>query len=187
MPHNPNPQGKGLTPVLDEWRGAQPAQVTAKPPRQVLADYFTTLLVLSAEFSFKPAPGVAYFLYLRNGRWLLSLIAPAEWRGRAPGPCAGSCELQRDMTWTLTPADDLADQPDLVAALADFQQGFMALLDSDAPLEDSLPFYVAQLPYYRRLLAAGMAKSLESSMLLAGLSGHSGRHWLESSPLPRLA
>lgn len=187
MPQNPNPQGKGLTPVLEEWRGAQPAQVTAKAPRQVLADYFTTLLVLSAEFNFKPTTGVDYFLYLRDGGWQLSLIAPAEWRGRAPGPCAGRCELQRDMTWILAPADDLAEQHDLVAALAEFQQGFVALLDSESALEESLPYYVAQLPYYRRLLAAGMAKSLESSMALAGLSGHSGRHWLESSPLPRLA
>lgn len=186
MPQNPNPQGKGLTPVLDEWRGAQPAQVKAKPPRKVLADYFTTLLVLSADFSFKPAPGVGYYLYLRGDQWLLSLISPQEWRGRGPGPCAGRCELQRDMTWALTPADDLAEQADLVAALAAFQEGFMALLDSEAPLEESLPYYVAQLPYYRRLLAAGMAKSLDLSLALAGLSGHSGRHWLESSPLPRL-
>ncbi len=186
MQSNPNPQGKGLTPVLEEWRGAQPARITAKPPQQVLADYFTTLLVLSAEFSFKPAPGVDYFLYLRQGGWVLSLISPAEWRAGAPGPCLGRCELQLDMTWTLEPGENLAEVPELLDALAAFQEGFVDLLDGEAPLEESLPYYVAQLPYYRRLLAAGMAKSLASSMSLAGLTGHSGRHWLATSPLPRL-
>lgn len=186
MAKNPNPQGKGLTPVLEEWRGVQPARVAAKPARQVLADYFTTLLVLSAEFNFKPAPGVSYFLYLRDSQWLLSLIAPEEWRGRSPGPCLGRCELQLDMTWTLMPLEDIGEQDALVDALAAFQEGFRELLDSDSALEDSLPYYVAQLPYYRRLLAAGLANSLSQSLELAGLSGHSGKTWLEQSPLPRL-
>ncbi|MDJ0878688.1 MAG: DUF2452 domain-containing protein [Halieaceae bacterium] len=186
MPDNPNPQGKGLTPVLEEWRGVQPARVSAKTPRQVLADYFTTLLVISAEFSFKPAPGIDYYLYLRNGGWLLSLISPGEWRGRAPGPCLGRCELQTDMTWSLAPEAGIEEDPALVEALAAFQAGFIELLDSDTALEESLPYYVAQLPYYRRLLAAGLAKSLNTSLALAGLTGHSGKTWLEQSPLPRL-
>jgi hypothetical protein len=183
---NPNPQGKGLTPVLDQWRGSQPSLVRAKTPRQVLADYFTTLLVLSAEFSFKPAPGIDYFLYLREEIWQLSLISPAEWRDRAPGPCLGRCQLLPDMTWSLALDPGAADHPALVSALRTFQQGFLTLLDVDATLEETLPFYVADLPYYRRLLAAGMANSLSQSLSLAGLNGSSGRRWLELSPLPRL-
>ncbi len=186
MSKNPNPQGKGLTPVLDAWRGLQPAGAQAKSPQQVLTDYFTTLLVLSAEFSFKPAPGVSYFLYLRGSRWILSLISPPEWAGRLPGPCLGRCELQTDMTWTLTPENGIADSSELRAALGAFQSGFVELLDSDSTLEASLPHYVAHLPYYRRLLAAGLANSLSQSLALAGLGGHSGRQWLEQTPLPRL-
>ncbi len=186
MSKNPNPQGKGLTPVLDAWRGMQPARVRAKTPQQVLTDYFTTLLVLSAEFNFKPAPGISYFLYLRGERWILSLISPREWAGRLPGPCLGRCELQTDMTWSLTPESGIGDNAELRAALGAFQSGFIDLLDSESTLEATLPHYVAQLPYYRRLLAAGLANSLSQSLALAGLNGHSGRQWLEQAPLPRL-
>lgn len=181
-----NPQGKGGVPVLDAWRGAQPARVRAKSPRQILADYFTTLLVLSADFRFKPVPGQVYHLYLQGSRWRLSLIAPAEWRGKAPGPCLGRCELQADMTWTLEPAADLADQGKLTEALKAFQEGFQSLLDRDEALEEGLPFYVRELPFYQRLLAAGLASSLSQSLEVSRLTGNSGRQWLAGTPLPRL-
>lgn len=181
-----NPQGKGGVPVLDAWRGAQPAQVRAKPPRQILADYFTTLLVLSAEFRFKPVVGQRYHLYLHGSRWRLSLVAPAEWRDRAPGPCLGQCELQPDMTWTLEPVSDVAEQDELTEALQAFQDGFMSLLDRDDALEEGLPFYVRELPFYQRLLASGLASSLSQSLEVAKLTGNSGRAWLAGTPLPRL-
>ncbi len=182
----PNPQGKGLTPVLDAWRGMQPARVRAKSPQQVLADYFTTLLVLSAEFRFKPAPGINYFLYLRDSGWILSLISPSEWAGRLPGPCLGRCELQTDMTWSLSPEPGIGENSELREALGAFRSGFVELLDNESTLEASLPHYVAHLPYYRRLLAAGLANSLSQSLSLAGMDGYSGRQWLEQAPLPRL-
>jgi hypothetical protein len=181
-----NPQGKGLVPVLDAWRSTRPAQVTAKTPRQVLADYFTTLLVLSAEFGFKPVVGTPYHLYLRAGRWRLSLVSPAEWRERAPGPCLGVCTLQVDMTWALELAPEASGNPELMDALESFREGFISLLDSDATLEASLPFYVRDLPYYQRLLASGMASSLRQTLEIAGLTGTSGQAWLAGSPLPRL-
>ena len=182
-----NPQGKGGVPVLDAWRGAQPARVRAKPPRQILADYFTTLLVLSAEFRFRPVVGQPYHLYLRDSGWRLSLIAPAEWRDKAPGPCLGRCELQPDMTWTLEPVDDLADQDTLTEALKAFQDGFVSLLDRDDSLEDGLPFYVRELPFYQRLLASGLASSLSETLRVSRLTGSSGRAWLAGTPVPRLA
>jgi hypothetical protein len=187
MANHGNPQGKGLTPVLEQWRAAQPSLVRSRTPREVLADYFTTLLVLSAEFSFRPAPGVSYFLYLREGRWELSLIAPAEWGERRPGPCLGRCELLPDMSWSLETAEGLEQQPELLAALEAFRTGFAAMLDRDGNLEDSLPFYVRELPYYRRLLAAGLANTLSRSLARSGLAGRSSRRWLAQAPraLPR--
>lgn len=183
---NGNPQGKGLTPVLDQWRSLQPAAVTAKAPRRILADYFTTLLVLSAEFRFKPAVGNDYHLYLRNGAWRLSLVGPGEWGDRDPGEYLGRCELQLDMTWRLEPVADLAHREALTRSLKAFHEGFLTLLDREDALEDSLPFYVCDLPYYQRLLAAGLASSLRQSLGLAGLTGSSGREWLARLPAPPL-
>jgi hypothetical protein len=182
-----NPQGKGLVPVLDAWRAVQPASVQAKSPRRILADYFTTMLVLSAEFTFKPRPGVAYFLYRCTDRWMLSLVSPSEWRGRAPGTYLGCCELSTDMTWHLQVRDDLDAHPILVDALQAFHDGFTRLLDRSAPLEEGLPYYADTLPYYRRLLAAGLASSLSQSLALAGLTGTSSRHWLQNLATPSLA
>ncbi len=178
-----NPQGKGLTPVLDAWRAAQPAAVSAKSPRRILADYFTTMLILSADFAFKPRPGVDYFLYLKGEGWKLSLVSPDEWGDRAPGPCLGRCVLKRDMTWELQLRTDLDSEPGLIEALESFHEGFLHLLEQNAPLEDKLPYFAANLPYYQRLLAAGMSSSLAQSLRLSGLEGRSGRQWLRSVPV----
>lgn len=186
MKSSGNPQGKGLVPALEQWRSTQPAQVRARTPQQVLGDYFITLLVLSAEFRFKPAPGVDYFLYYSESQWQLSLIGPEEWGQRTPGTCLGRCELLSDMTWTLELMANLEEEPELLATLEGFQEGFAALLDRDGSLEDSLPFYVRDLPYYRRLLAAGLANSLKQSLVLSGLSERDSRDWLTGDALPRL-
>ena len=93
MKTNPNPQGKGLVPVLDAWQSLQPAAVAPKSAPRLLGDYMVSLLVLSAEFSFKPVPGKPYYLYWREGDWQLSLISPVEWGLRLPGECLGECQL----------------------------------------------------------------------------------------------
>jgi hypothetical protein len=181
-----NPQGKGLVPVLEHWRDAQPSVVHSRTPREVLRDYLVTALVVSAEFRFKPRTGVQYFIYLADGAWQLSLVSPEEWRGRAPGPCLGRCMLQPDMTWQLTPSEDIAEHPALLEGIEAFHQGFVAWLDRDGTLEDHLPFHVRRLPYYRRLLAAGMAGSLQRSLSRSGLEHRQSREWLAVKELPRL-
>jgi len=180
MPLNPNPQGKGLVPVLEHWESHRPGEVVAKPPRQLLGDYLVSLLVLSASFGFKPVPERAYFLYLCAGQWQLSLIAPWEWPADTTRLYAGECELRTDLTWQLRPSDSLQKYPELVAALDAFQAGFLELLSSDAPLEDDLPLYVASLPFYQRLLATGLSASLRRSTVAANQEGVSARHWLGS-------
>ncbi|NCF74637.1 MAG: hypothetical protein GWP67_14185, partial [Gammaproteobacteria bacterium] len=71
-----NPQGKGLNGLLLDWYQSTPRGVVAKPRRQLLAEFFTSMLVLSAAFKFRPVVGTANYLYWINDEWSLSLIAP---------------------------------------------------------------------------------------------------------------
>ena len=73
-----NPEGKGVNGFLLDWHKTEPRGVVAKPQPQVLAEVFTSMLVLSASFKFRPAVGVATYLYWVDDEWSLSLIAPAE-------------------------------------------------------------------------------------------------------------
>ena len=181
-----NPQGKGLVPVMEDWGETQPSVVRSRTPREVLRDYLVTSLVVAAEIRFKPRPGVPYFLYLADGAWLLSLLSPKDWRSRQPGPCLGRCVLAPDMTWQLVPEQDVSEHPELLERLEAFQQGFTDWLDQDGALEDHLPFFVRELPYYRRLLAAGMSSSLKRSLAHSGLETRGSREWLTAEELPAL-
>jgi hypothetical protein len=78
------------------------------------------------------------------------------------------------------------EHPELVEALEAFHQGFLVWLDRDGTLEDHLPFYIRRLPYYRRLLAAGMASSLKQSLARSGLDARKSRDWLAAGELPAL-
>lgn len=185
MPDNPNPQGKGQLPLLQLWESNRPHRLAVKEARTLLGDYLASLLVLSAEFSFKPVAGAPYHLYRRHGRWRLSLVAPSEWTTTDPGVYVGSCSLRGDMTWTLTPSEHVHQHPDLVADLTAFVRQFVDTLASRATLEAGLPFYVSGLPFYQRLLATGLASSVHKTAQISGL-GHKGADfWLGSSgPAP---
>lgn len=176
-----NPQGKGLTPVLQDWRTFRPGGVEPKQPRRLFADYFTSLLVLSAEFHFKPVVGQAYHLYLKDGAWRLSLIEPERW-GSIAGDYLGHCELHGDMTWSLQPVAALADNEALCVALQQFREQVLDQLDTDTPLGQQLPDYVAELPFYRRLAANGLAASMRLATTGTNLLARSGREWLALLP-----
>ena len=176
-----NPQGKGLTPVLQDWRSFRPRKVERKQPRRLFADYFTSLLVLSAEFRFKPVVGQRYHLYLKQGSWRLSLIEPQRW-GEVAGDYLGHCELHGDMTWSLQPVAGLGDNDALCNALQQFREQVMDQLDSDTPLGQQLPDYVADLPFYRRLAASGLAASVRLATSGTNLLAQSGRQWLAQLP-----
>lgn len=188
MKPNPNPQGKGLVPVLDAWQSVQPAGVAPKSAPRLLGDYLVSLLVLSAEFSFKPVPGKPYYLYWREGDWQLSLISPVQWGQRLPGECLGECQLGFDMTWQLTPQHEPVFSTELQRAIEQFTANFGEHLASAEALEDTLPFYVRHLPFYRRILATGLAISLKNSIQASGQLGHTGHAWLQrvSGELPQL-
>lgn len=160
---NPNPQGKGLVPVLDDWQASRPTQLAPKPIGQWLLDWFASVVVLSSTFSFKPAVGQRYFLYWWRESWKLSLVSPEEWGSRPVGDCLGECRMNPDMTWTIQAAEGLDAKPELLQALQGMVEGFLCELEDDAALEERLPGYRRDLPYYQRMLATALGKSLRAS------------------------
>ena len=119
---------------------------------------------------------------------MLSLISPAQWGLRLPGECLGECQLEFDMTWRLIPQQEQGFSAELQRAIEHFTAMFGEHLASADALEDTLPFYVRQLPFYRRLLATGLSASLKHSIRASGELGHSGSAWLQrvSGELPQL-
>ena len=176
----PNPQGKGDVSLLNHWQQFRPQAVAAKPAAQLLAELFSSLLVLSADFSFKPVQGIRYFLYLKNGRWKLSLIEPMRWDHHKSGYYLGCCVLQPDMTWTLQVHILDNSDPVLMHALAQFYKALLLHLDSEQPLLEKLPFYVDNLPYYQRLAATGLASSISQSLAGGNSLHNSSAAWLDS-------
>ena len=200
MPHRPhssdttivvrkndgNPEGKGLNGLLLDVRRSEPRGVVAKPHRQVLAELFTSMLVLSAAFKYRPAVDVANYLYWQDNEWSLSLIGPGEWSTERRESFVGTCVLQRDMTWTIALSPLLAKGSSPVAdALARYYEAFSVLLDTDLPLEDVLPFHAGQLPYYQRLYANALSRSVLATVTIGVQTSTSGRQW--RSLLPRHA
>ncbi|MEM9254290.1 MAG: DUF2452 domain-containing protein [Pseudomonadota bacterium] len=159
---NPNPQGKGLVPVLRDWGALRPSGVTTKPAAQFLRDYAVSALVLSAEFSFRPVVNRTYYLYTRDERWLLSLIGPDEWHRPQDRSFLSSCRLRSDMTWELD-LPELADDSPVLDNLRRHVEAFISGLSAQSSVFEELPYYVAHLPYYRRLLASALASSLQAS------------------------
>jgi len=178
----PNPQGKGLIGLLLDWEYTRPRGAVAKASPQLLADYFTSMLVLSAAFKFKPVPGRNYYLYWIDDEWSLSLIAPAEWSAERRRGYVGKCVLHRDMTWTINLSTALGEPDPAMDAIARFHDAFVEKLQSEVPLENKLPSYVAELPYYQRLFASALSRSLKASMTLGGQLSIKSSDWLQQLP-----
>jgi hypothetical protein len=172
-----NPEGKGLNGFLLDWYQSEPTGVIAKPRRQLLAEFFTSMLVLSAAFKYRPAVGTVNYLYWINNEWSLSLIAPAEWSTERQAAFAGTCVLQRDMTWTITPSDLLADRNAVSDAIGRFYDAFAEMLNTDLTLEEILPFYVRRLPYYQRLFASALSRSMRTAVTLGDQASNGCRQW----------
>jgi hypothetical protein len=160
---NPNPQGKGLVPLLRDWQTVQPALCGQRAAVDFLRDYCVSSLVLAAQFRFKPVVGVPYFLYCGQQGWMLSLVGPDEWGQRLPGEYLARCRLRADMTWALEAAA-LDEHSPALASARRFIRGFVDTLSGQESIADHLPFYARELPYYRRLLATALASSLQRSL-----------------------
>jgi len=179
-----NPEGKGANGFMLDWYRTEPRGVVVKPQRQVLAEFFTSMLVLSAGFKYKPAIGVLNYLYWVNDEWSLSLIAPDEWSEERRAGFAGTCILQHDMTWTIMPSDLLAEDNPVSDAVGRFYDAFAETLNTELTLEEILPFYVGKLPYYPRLHANALSRSIRATVILGGHKSRSCRDW--QMLLPRL-
>jgi hypothetical protein len=172
-----NPEGKGLNGFLLDWYRSEPTGVIAKPQRQILSEFFTSMLVLSAAFKYRPAIGTQNYLYWIEDEWRLSLIAPAEWSDERRASFAGTCVLQHDMTWTITPSDLLVEDNSVTQAIGRFYDAFAEMLNTDLTLEEILPFYVGGLSYYQRLFASALSRSVRAAVILGDQGSTSCRQW----------
>jgi len=177
-----NPDGKSANGFLLDWYASAPRGVVAKPQNQVLAELFTSLLVLSAKFGYKPAVGVPNYLYLVDDEWALSLIAPGEWPEDRSETFAGTCMLQADRTWTIEPSAQVSADTPVARAVARFYDAFVETLDTDGVLEDVLPFHAGNLPYYQRLNANALSRSVRAAMTLGDQRTIPTREWRLALP-----
>lgn len=173
MPDNPNPQGKGLVPVLATLSETR-AMARAVPPKhieQITNELFTSLFVLESEFKFRPVAERSYWLYRKSGRFWLSPVGPHEWGPESYGRYIGECELQRDMTWTLALSEEAAGDGALLAFIEQKRNEFEnQVRDADA-VDDILPGYRSEFSFYRRAHAFALAHSLGASMDKSGIRG----------------
>ena len=68
-----------------------------------------------------------------------------------------------------------------ILALARFFDAFAESLGRAESLDESLPGYVAHLPYYQRMLATGLTASMSRSANASGLEHQSGRSLLAAA------
>jgi len=170
MSVNPNPQGKGLLPVLSDLQSSRAR--TDIPPKdidRITNELFTSLFVLESEFSFRPVMGREYFLYFRNGRFRLSLISPDESSEVLTGRFIGRCVLQRDVTWTIEMDEKAGCDAELELLIRNKREALENALCSVRKLAEVLPVYLDSLPYYQRVFASALAASLGISMQLSGI------------------
>ncbi len=172
-----NPDGKGANGFMLDWYRSEPRGVVAKPRRQVLAEFFTSMLVLSARFKYKPAEGVSNYLYLVGEDWVLSLISPKEWSEERRRGFVGTCVLQADMTWTIEPSERLSEEGPVADAVRRFFDAFADKMDTDLTLEEILPFCIWKLPYYQRLHANALSRSIRAAVVLGGQTDIPAREW----------
>ncbi|MEM7400898.1 MAG: hypothetical protein AAF304_02995 [Pseudomonadota bacterium] len=161
-----NPQGKGIAGVVEDLRFYAPSCVQAKDGHQWLAEYFTSILVLGAKYSFKPTLSKNYYLYFKSGEWKLSLIEPHAWKSYDPGAFFASCILNRDMSWSMQLAEDWHKDPELLNEIREQEQAFLESMQDETPLVEKLPFFIQSLSYYQRLGANALARSLQRSLEL---------------------
>jgi hypothetical protein len=159
----PNPQGKGVVPVLRDLSAMQAGALSSKSPGDFLRDYCISSLILSAVFRFKPVVEKTYFLYTKEKDLSLSLIAPYEWGEYNPGEFLASCRLRADMTWEMdiSPLDEGSNG---LARARHFVREFVVTLSKQDSICEYLPFYVEELPYYQKVLTTALASSLRGSL-----------------------
>ena len=67
-------------------------------------------------------------------------------------------------------------------ALQRFQDSLIDQLHNEQTLRQQLRYYVANLPFYQRVAANGLATSIELAARDSGLLQQTAQHWLQSAP-----
>lgn len=182
---NPNPQGKGLVPVLAALHHASDALcIIPKTVEQISADLFTSMFVLESRFQFKPIRGHKYWLYRYGERFQLSPVFPEQWSVPTFDQVIGCCELQKDLAWTLELSPEAAQDLQLLEYIRIKRERFEQSLQASASMQSGLPVYVATLPFYQRVFAAALASSLRQSMQLTGIAQLTYEQALQRLPAP---
>jgi|TARA_B110000238_G_scaffold196400_1_gene237095 hypothetical protein len=161
-----NPQGKASIAVLNDIHVFRPFNVKKKDAPQWLTDYFTSLLILSSKFSFKPIINKNYYMYFDNNDWKLSLIEPQRWK-HCPYTFFASCNMHDDKSWSITPIEHWETNIHLYERISAMKKEFFNIINSKTPIIDLLPYYAGHLPYYQRLAANALANSLKQSLELS--------------------
>ena len=177
-----NPDGKGNNGFLADWNSSAPRGVVSKPARQLLSEFFTSMLVLSAELRYRPTVGKQNFLYWIDGNWALSLISPGQWSAKHREGFAGTCILQADRTWTLNPSENLLTKGPLADAVARAYESFRETLETDKTLEEILPFHVSHMSYWQRLYANALSRSIRATVILGDQTRKKAKDWLPALP-----
>lgn len=168
---NPNPQGKGLVPVLAALVNASNSvRIVPKHLEQMTADLFTSMFVLESRFSFKPVRGRKYWLYRYGERFQLSPVFPQQWSVPTFDQVIGCCELHDDLAWTLELSEETARDTAFLARIQARRETLLQALQASPTLAAGLPVYVATLPFYQRVFASALASSLGKSMQLSGIA-----------------
>ncbi|MFZ9001707.1 MAG: DUF2452 domain-containing protein [Bacteriovoracaceae bacterium] len=168
----PNPQGKGLVPILNELQQFKYAEVAPKSFEKISNEIFTALFVLESHFNFCPRPKQLYYLFKKGDKYFLSLISNKDWGEKRPySDYIGECQLHEDMAWTLNLNENLSK-----VILEDIKLKFekykkdLSRLDK---VDDILPKYVDQISFYQRALLWSLGQSLKASMAFSGYLGKS--------------
>ena len=170
MPDNPNPQGKGLVPVLDSLSRHQLSRLI--PPKQidqVQMELFTSMFVLKSDIRFNPIPDNPYYLYQTEGRYKLLMVGPQEWSTPYRGRYIGECILHDDRTWSMALDPAMEHDQEFMAQITQQQEALQSALENAETVEDVLPVFEGSMTYHSRLLAFILGKSLGLSMDMAGI------------------
>lgn len=170
MPDNPNPQGKGLVPILQGLdRHRLDRLLPPKHIDQVQMELFTSMFVLGSDIRFNPVPDRAYFLYQTDGRYKLLMVGPEEWHTPYRGRYIGKCILHQDRTWSMDLAPAMRHDEAFMADIDQRQAKLQAALENAETVEDVLPVFEQSMGYNSRILAFILGRSLGLSMDMAGI------------------
>lgn len=170
MPVNPNPQGKGVVPLIEGLdRHRLDRLLPPKQIDQVEMELFTSMFVLKSDIRFNPVPDRSYYLYQTDGRYKLLMVGPQDWHTPYRGRYIGECVLHDDRTWSMALDPAMTHDKAFMAELDSEQKKLETLLEQARTLEDVLPVFEESLGYNGKLLAFILGKSLGLSMDMAGI------------------